>query len=59
MYKILRLAAPVLIELPEDQGDPSTELLTDVIAYNKELTYSHMFDTIIARLKILAPMPEK
>ena len=59
VYKILRLAAPVLIELPEDQGDPSTELLTDVIAYNKELTYSHMFDTIIARLKILAPMPEK
>ena len=55
LFKILSLAAPVLIEIPEDGSEPDLELLTDVIGYNKELTYSHQFDTLIARLKILAP----
>ena len=59
LYKVVRVMAPVLISVPEDGGEPDTELLTDVIAYNRELTYSHLFDTIIARLKILAPAPEK
>ena len=59
IYKVVRVIAPVLITIPEDGGEPDTELLTDVIAYNKELTYSHTFDTLIARLKILAPKPEK
>ncbi|MBR2705732.1 MAG: hypothetical protein IKE74_00625 [Mogibacterium sp.] len=59
LYEVVRLAAPVLITIPEDGGEPDTELLTDVIGYNRELIYSHQFDTIIARLKILAPTPEK
>lgn len=59
LYKVVRLAAPVLITIPKDGGEPDAELLTDVIGYSRELTYSHQFDTIIARLKILAPTPEK
>lgn len=59
LYKVLRFAGPVLIEIPEGGGEPDTELLTDVIGYTKEIKYSHHFDTIIARLKVLAPTPEK
>ena len=59
LYKVIRFAAPVLITIPEDGGEADTELLTDVIGYSRELIYSHQFDTIIARLKILAPTPEK
>ena len=59
LYAALRFAAPVLITIPEDGGEPDPELLTDVIGYNRELIYSHQFDTIIARLKVLAPAPEK
>ena len=59
LYEVVRLAAPVLITIPEDGGEPDTELLTDVIGYNRELIYSHQFDTIIARLKVLAPAPDK
>ncbi len=59
VYKIVSFAAPVLITVPEGGGEPDEELLTDVIAYNRELTYSHIYDTAIARLKILAPDPAK
>lgn len=59
LYKAVRFLAPVLITIPEGGGDADTELLTDVIGYSKEITYSHQIDTIIARLKILAPAPEK
>lgn len=59
LYEALSFAAPVLISVPEDGGEPDTELLVDVLGYSRELTYSHTFDTIIARLKILAPAPEK
>ncbi len=59
LYKVLSFAAPVLISVPEDGGEPDTELLTDVIGYSRELTYSHTNDTLIARLKILAPAPEQ
>ena len=59
LYKVISVAAPVLITIPEDGGEPDTELLTDVIGYTRELTYSHTFDTAIARLKVLAPTPEK
>lgn len=59
LYKVVAIAAPVLVSVPEDGGEPDTELLTDVIGYNRELVYSHQFDTIIARLKILAPEPEQ
>ena len=59
LYKVIRFAAPVLITIPEGGGDADTELLTDVIGYSRELIYSHQFDTIIARLKILAPTPDK
>ena len=59
LYNVIRFAAPVLITIPEGGGDADTELLTDVIGYSRELIFSHQFDTIIARLKILAPTPEK
>jgi len=59
LYQVIRFAAPVLITIPEGGGDADTELLTDVIGYSRELIYSHQFDTIIARLKILAPTPDK
>jgi hypothetical protein len=59
LYKVLSFAAPVLISIPEGGGDPDTELLTDVIGYSRELTYSHTNDTLIARLKVLAPAPEQ
>lgn len=56
LYAILSLAAPVLIEFPEDGGgEPSYELLTDLVGYSEDMTYPHQFDTIIARLKLLAP----
>ena len=58
LYEIIRLAAPVLIQIPES-GEPDTSLLTDVIGYSGDLVYSHQFDTLIARLKVLAPTPEK
>lgn len=57
LYKILCLAAPVLIEFPEGSSEPSYDLLTDVAGYSDDLTYSHQFDTVIARLKLLAPAP--
>lgn len=59
LYEVVSFAAPVLVSIPEGGGEPDTELLTDVIGYNRELVFSHQFDTIIARLKILAPAPEK
>ena len=59
LYKTVRFAAPVLVTVPEDGGEPDAELLTDVIGYSRELTYSHLFDTSIARLKVLAPAPEE
>lgn len=59
LYKVMRFAAPVLITIPKDGGDADTELVTDAIGYSRELIFSHQFDTIIARLKILAPTPDK
>ena len=55
LYTILCLAAPVLIEFPEGGSEPSYDLLTDVAGYSDDLTYSHQFDTLVARLKLLAP----
>ena len=57
LYTILCLAAPVLIEYPEGSSEPSYDLLTDVAGYSDDLTYSHQFDTLVARLKLLAPEP--
>lgn len=57
LYEILCLAAPVLIDFPEGSSEPSYDLLTDVAGYSEDLTYSHQFDTVIARLKLLAPAP--
>lgn len=57
LYKMLCLAAPVLIDFPEGSSEPSYDLLTDVAGYSGDLTYSHQFDTVIARLKLLAPAP--
>lgn len=56
LYAILSLAAPVLIEFPEGGGgEPSYELLTDLVGYSEDMTYPHQFDTVIARLKLMAP----
>lgn len=59
LYKVVRVAAPVLVTISEDSGQPDTELLLDVLGYNRELIYSHLFDTAIARLKVLAPAPKQ
>ena len=59
LYKVVRVAAPVLVTISEDSGEPDTELLIDVLGYNRELIYSHLFDTAIARLKVLAPAPKQ
>ena len=57
LYTILVFAAPVLVEIPEGGGEPSYELLTDLAGYTDDLIYSHQFDTMIARLKLMAPEP--
>lgn len=58
LYKILVAAAPVFIDVPENgSGEPSIDLLTNMAGYSKEMTYSHQADTLIARLKVLAPAP--
>lgn len=58
LYTILRTAAPVLIDVPEDPSEEaSVDLLVNLAGYSEEMTYSHQFDTLIARLKILAPAP--
>lgn len=60
LYTILRAAAPVLIDVPESTSEePSTDLLVNLAGYPEEMMYSHQFDTLIARLKVLAPSPVK
>lgn len=56
LYAILRAAAPVLIDVPEDPSEEtSVDLIVNLAGYTEEMTYSHQFDTLVARLKILAP----
>lgn len=58
LYKILVAAAPVFIDVPDSgSGKPSIDLLINMAGYSKEMTYSHQADTLIARLKVLAPAP--
>ena len=63
-YALLRLAGPIGVDTSYvETGDP----LIDVFGYLSPLlliatnvssfTYSHHFDTVIARLKVLAPQP--
>ena len=59
VYEIVNVAAPVFIQIPEEGGEPDISLLTDAIGYSEDLVFSHQFDTIIARLKLLAPKPDK
>ena len=60
LYKILVSAAPVFIDVPESSSEePSMDLLVNMAGYKEEMTYSHQADTLIARLKLLAPAPEK
>jgi len=59
VYEIVNVAAPVFIQIPEDGGEPDISLLTDAIGYSSDLVFSHQFDTIIARLKVMAPTPDK
>ncbi len=63
-YTLLRLAGPIAVDTSyEESGEAFLDLLgylspllmtaADVSSY----TYSHHFDTVIARLKVLAPQP--
>ena len=63
-YALLRLVGPIGVNTSyEESGDP----MSDILGYLEPLlmtvlnvssfTYSHHFDTLIARLKVLAPQP--
>ena len=70
LYAVLKIAAPVIIDPKQCNVIPSSKPMdsNDILAYytplvtiairSDELTFSHHFDTVIARLKILAPEPE-
>lgn len=65
MYAILHLFAPLLIDMDFAAANPVNEetlssfLLPVVLlaGSSKSLIFSHHFDTIVARLKLLAPAP--
>lgn len=64
LYAILKLAAPVGIDT---SYEPSGDAAADAMGYLSpligiglgagDMTYSHHFDMVIARLKVLAPQP--
>ncbi|MBR0137571.1 MAG: hypothetical protein IJM15_04110 [Erysipelotrichaceae bacterium] len=65
IYCLLKVLAPLLVDTSyEPEGDAMMDLLMylspamDIIQNVSNITYSHHFDTIIARLKTLAPQPE-
>lgn len=65
VYALLKLIGPIGID---SEYEPTEEIYTDTFSYIEPLltvamsavsmTYSHQFDTLIARLKVLAPQPE-
>lgn len=65
LYAILRLIGPFAIdtdyEPSDDPGSAVMGYLSPVVNVGisaSGMTYSHQFDTLIARLKVLAPAPE-
>ena len=63
LYVILKLAGPAMVNTeyePYDEKDYLGYLgpLMQTVSDSQYLTASHQFDTIIARLKVLAPLPE-
>lgn len=64
LYAILKLAAPVGIDTSyEPSGDAAADTmgylspLLNIALGAGDLTYSHHFDMVVARLKVLAPQP--
>ena len=64
-YALLRLAAPLMLDIDyEEEGDPKRDVsgyiypTIELAQSFGNLTYAHHFDTVIARLKTLAPQPE-
>lgn len=64
VYALLRLLGPLAIDVDyEPSGDEGTDTfgyigpLMGLAGSLEGLTYSHHFDTVIARLKVLAPQP--
>ena len=64
-YALLVLAGPLLVNIDHEPiGDPTTDMIIylspvlEVASNVGGFTYSHQFDTEIARLKTLAPAPE-
>ena len=72
LYVLLKIAAPIIIDTDAAKkgGVPSDGILDvdtafmyvmplmKIAANSDELTFSHNFDTVIARMKIMAPAPE-
>ena len=65
LYALLTLIGPYLVDLEyEVVGDATSDVLgymspvITLVAYVPDMTYSHQFDTVIARLKVLAPAPK-
>ena len=65
VYGLLRLLGPILIDSSyEPQGEPEADTIMyaapilELISNISNITFSHQFDSIIARLKVLAPQPD-
>lgn len=67
IYCLLKVLAPLLVDTsytPEPESDAMTELTMylspaiEIFQNINNITYSHHFDTLLARLKALAPQPE-
>ena len=65
VYAILRVLGPIIIDTSyEATGSPFDAImyaapLIDIVPNVNSMIYSHHFDTLIARLKSLAPQPER
>ena len=65
IYALLRLAGPVIVstDYEIDESEKGSWLLyllplMDIVEAKDRMTFSHHFDTLIARLKTLAPQPD-
>lgn len=64
MYGLLKLAGPLLVDadyVPEESESPDSTIagyllpIFSLVLGKDQLTFSHQFETIISRLKVLAP----
>jgi len=65
LYALLRLAGPLMLDVNyEEEGDPRYDVAgyiyptIDLAQSFGNMSYAHHFDTVIARLKTLAPQPK-